>query len=152
MQIPRNWSETWFIVQQRKTLEFTAKEACKFSNSWKWVWWTDYAAFGWQFICSVCSCRAKRHQLFFRNWSWHFNCWGVLTGDQLLGEQIGSSFCPFRFLRERLRRGEAMPGPRQSDWCCFQRHQERMPWNGGANSETLQEERKGSKQDSWASF
>lgn len=38
----------------------------------------------------------------------------MLTGDQLLGEQIGSSFRPSRFLRERLRRGKAVPGPRQS--------------------------------------
>ena len=61
MQIAQNQYGTWFIVQ-RKALEFVGKEASKFGNSCKWVWWTDCAAFGWQFILSMCSCRAERHQ------------------------------------------------------------------------------------------
>lgn len=73
----------------------------------------------WHFICSACSCRTQCHQLFSRNWSWHFNCWGAPTGDQLLGEQIGSSSSSSRFLEERLRRGEAVPWPRQRPtWSC----------------------------------
>lgn len=100
-------------MQQIKTLEFAGKEARKFGNSCKWGWWTDCTAFGWQFICSVCSCRATRHQPFSRNRSWHFNCWGPLTGEQLLGQQRGSSSGPSRFLQESWWRGKAMPGPRQ---------------------------------------
>lgn len=108
MQIPQNWNETWFIVQQRKPLEFAGKEASKFSNSCKWAWWTDCSAFRWQFICSACSCKAEHHQFFSKNWSWHLNCWGAPTGDQLLRKKIGGQLQSFQILKGKVEEREAV--------------------------------------------
>lgn len=153
MQFSQNWNETWFIAQQRKTLEFAGKEASKFSNSCKWVWWTEGSAFAGS---SSVLCAAAGHSVIRfspETGSWHFNCWGAPTGDQLLGEQIGSSSSPSRFLEERLRRGEAVPWPRQRPTGpAFPKAPGDNALNWEANTQTSLEQEKGSRQDSQASF
>lgn len=111
MRIQPSWNEIWLSAAKRNP-GICRKEASKFANSCSW--WTDCCAFGWRFICSMCSCRAKHHHLSSRNRSWHFNCCSAPMGDQLLGEKIGSSSGSFQSLRGKVEEREDVPWPRQS--------------------------------------